>query len=307
MEELVERLKESKEPEDRLKVLLDLSERYQDENPNKAWEYSIMAYEMAEATTDKRFLAQASELIAKSLWRLSEYSDGIIRFQESLDHYLAISDFYGVARCYCGMGIISGEIEEYDVSLEYFELGLNAAKRAGKEVLSATLSGNIGHTLLQLGEQDKAIQQFEFALNYFEEVNDLQGVANMFGGIAGVKVSLGEYETALSMLSNAHTICLKLNNMRGVANTLLNMGIVLQKMGHHDYAQHKLQQALKHATAVNLKTLQQQIITNLIEVCNKLGETSLADEYFQLYEQYAFEERKQKAKDVNRSTQKLPH
>lgn len=303
--ELMEQFRLSDNTYDKIRILLELSQLNKDADPNRAWEYAAKAHRMALRVNDKISIASASEALANCLWRLSEYEEGIEKYLEALDTYFECADLNGVARCYCGMGIISGVVEDFYAAMDYFEQALTVAKRDNQHARAATIVGNIGHILFKLKQSEKAIQRFNYALKFFEDNDDKEGIANMLVAIAGVHVYNGKPFDALRMLTRAKDIQMRLNHNRGLVNTLMNIGISLRLMGQYEESKWRLEDSLSKAKAANLHSLEQEILTNLIGVCTELGDEECADKYMKYYLSRQFEEQKQSAKTAGGFSRKL--
>ena len=284
---------------EKLEVLIQLVELLKDENFIKACEYAHEAIELAEKLSDAKANARAREGLANSLWKMSEYQESIIQFQAALDLKLGLSDHYGVAQCYCGMGIVSGILEQNDVALDYFERALSSAQVAKRFQLAASITGNIGHVYFKLSRFEDSLQCFQHAHDYFIEIGYFRGIADMLDGMAGVYVHRGQHEEGIEILRKSLALRQQENYKRGIACSMLNIGIANKQAGKPKQAKFELETALSYMRSINLKIYEQELLQQLLDVCLELGETESFRKYLQDYERAQYEESKQKGQQRN--------
>lgn len=292
-------LKEANDDFTRLEILLQMVRVLKDDDFVEGWKCANEALELSRKLNDRSATASALEGFANILWKLAEYSQSIEYFEQALDKYLGLGELYGVARCYCGMGIISGTMEQYRTALEYFEEGLSAARRAGKHHLAATITGNIGHIYFNLGRYQDAMDCFNHGLDFYNEVGESQGTANMLGGMAGVYVFQGEFTKGLELVRRALVLHKQVKHKRGIAVSMMNIGIALQKMGKLEQARTELKSALNYARSIGLKMSEYEILKHLSQVCSELGDEEASAQYLRLYMDGQKEENQQNVKRKN--------
>lgn len=292
-------LKEANDDFTRLEILLQMIRVLKDDDFVEGWKCANDALELSKKLNDRGANASAHEGFANILWKLAEYSQSIEYFEQALDKYLGLGDLYGVARCYCGMGIISGTMEQYRTALEYFEEGLSAARRAGKHHLAATITGNIGHIYFNLGRYQDAMDCFNHGLDFYSEIGESQGTANMLGGMAGVHVFQGEFTKGLELVRRALVLHKQVKHKRGIAVSMMNIGIALQKMGKLEQARTELKSALNYARSIGLKMSEYEILKHLSQVCSELGDEEASAQYLRLYMDGQREENQQNVKRKN--------
>lgn len=291
VENLENVLKQASSPKEEMDALLALSDYHTDHELVDGWNYGKRALRVAETLNDRDKISRANELIAMSLRKLTEYPEALTHFELALDSYLSSGDLYGVARCYCGMGIVCGSMEEYRTSLEYFEESLSACRRAKKDNLAATVVGNIGHCHFQLGRYKDAEQCFQHAISYYNDKNSDVPQANMIGGLAGVYVHTGEFDKGLASLEQAKQLYTKVDDEHGLSVAMMNEGLTYQKMGNLVRAKGALIQALAFARSVQFTMTELDCLKYLAEVCTQLNQEEEAQKYLAEYLNSENEER----------------
>lgn len=283
-----------KENTDKLQILLELAQLVERKDCELAHSYANQALELAVLLENDADNAKAREILGKSFWRLSEYEESIMQYQAAINKYKMLSDYYGLAKCYSGMGIVSASIDDYNAAIQYFEYAISAAQRAEKHILSATISGNIGHTHFQFGNYQSAMDCFEHAYWFYIEIEALDGVANMLEGMAGVKVVQANYNEAIENLRTSLVLRKQINDKQGIAVTSLNLGITLRQQGEINKAKIELENAFCYMQSIGLKAYQQETLKQLMDVCLELNQTTTFNSYLQLYESGQYEVKKSK-------------
>lgn len=290
--QLERKLNSTDDDNQRLEILLELLERHKESEYVDGWKCGNDALELAERFGDRAAIALAHEGIANCLWKLAEFAEALEHYEKALDNHLSQSDLHGAARCYCGMGIVTGSMDNYKSALEYFEDGLSAAKRAGRHELAATLVGNIGHVYFNFGNYPDAMRCFESSYQFYQESGNAHGAANMLGGMAGIHVYQGEQEKGLELVRRGIQLHKKAGNVRGIAVGMMNVGVALQKMGKLEQAKKELKAALNYSRSISLKSTEHDVLRILSEVCSELEEHEQANNYLELYLDAQREEKK---------------
>lgn len=280
---LEQALVSSETPNARLKAILNLMDALSKQDYPRCKTLSGQAIELAQKLKDRSSMAKANEGAGQAMWKMAEFSQAMKHYEVALDGFLGVGDLYGVARCYCGLGIICGVLEQYEVSLEYFEEGLSASQRADKPKLSATLVGNIGHVYFKLDQLDKAFAQFEQGLDYYIEFDDKHGAANMLGGMAGVHVYEGEFEKGIDLVEQSLKLHREAGHHRGVAVALMNLGLAHQKKGSLQKALNYLLEAMKYASKRHLKTVEFDLHKNLSQLYAEMENDKKSSEHLETY------------------------
>jgi len=292
IQELEKKHQEASTETERLEVLLELVEYHTNDDYVEAWRCGQEALDLATVLGSRENIARSHEGLARTLWKLAEYTEALDHYETALDGFLGVGNLYGVAKCYCGMGVICGVMEEYGTALEHFDEGLSAARRSSRTHLAATISGNIGHVYFKIGRYAQAIECFEHGLSFFQENKLDEGIANMLSGLAGVYVYQGEHAKGLELVRRALEVHKRGKNPRGIAVSMMNIGIALQKMGKLEKAKSELKSALNYSRSINLKMTEHDILKNLSQLCSELGQEVESREYLELYLAAQREEKK---------------
>ncbi|MBL4587526.1 MAG: tetratricopeptide repeat protein [Flavobacteriales bacterium] len=284
-------LKQDQQPAERLNTLLQILEAVDGMDLPRSEMLANKAIGLATQLNAPASLAKAHGHAAAALWKLAEYAQSMEHYDKALDKYLALGDMHGVAKCYIGKGIICGSLDEYRTSLEYFEHGLVASKKAARPLLSATIVGNIGNVYFQIGRYKDALDCFERGLEFYNEKEHPDEVAHMLGGMAGVYVYQGDLNKGLEYVKRTLSLHRKGVRPHGEAVALLNLGMTLRKMGRKEKAKLQLLEALAFTRSSKLKSVEFDIHQNLSQVYTELGRADESSKHLNLYLEMEKEEK----------------
>lgn len=262
----------------RSQTLLDLSDALGSTDFLRSLLTCQEAVKLAERTGDKLLLAKALSRLGNVQWKSGDNEGAQDSYARCLVLYDDLEDFKGLARVYCGLGIVHGNLKDSANALEFFEKGVVAAKKAGDEVILAHNLGNIGHIYLEIEDYVTALKYFAKALAIDRELGEegKQGVSNMLGAIAGVMVFQGEYEGAIERLEEALRIDEEIGNRRGTAVTLLNLGITYRKAERFAESITYFNRALAFAEKIHYGAILPQMHQQIAETYEAIGDSEEA-------------------------------
>jgi tetratricopeptide (TPR) repeat protein len=291
--ELEKQLKRATSEKEKLSALLDLAFHHVNEDFIDGWRFGQEALELSKVMIDDRSEAMAHEAIAGCLWKLTDYVDAIDHYEKALDINIANGDWYRVAKCYCGIGIIHGINEDFVHALDCFEQALKSAKQAGKLKLAATVTGNIGHVYMKTGKYEEALSCYKHTKSFHEENGFKQGAADMLSGMAGVAVLQGDYQRGLELARRALEAFKAIRHERGIAVGIMNVGEAQQRMGQLEESKKTLIKALNYSRSINLLMTESEVLKKLSQVCAELNQTEESAKYLDLYMASESEEKKE--------------
>jgi tetratricopeptide (TPR) repeat protein len=249
--------------------------------------------------------AECQEGKARMLWKMSDNPKAHKHYSMALEIHTELGNYYGMATCYGGLGMISSMSEEHSAALEFFELALSASRRAEHDSYTAVVVANIGNVYFALGRYDDAMACFERALDYHQKQHNLKEVAVMLNGIAGVYVYTERFEEGLELLHKALANDKKVGNTLGVITAMYNIGETLRKQGKLKEAVAQQLQTLKLAKKTNYQLMIYQGHEHLSVLYDLLEEPEKATHHLQLLMQAERDEKKWQVKKANEKLQRF--
>lgn len=266
-----------------VRSLLEQGGKLEETNQKLSYAAYKQALELATQQKDSALLADSHAGCARMLWKLSESYAAHKQFRLALELYIELGNFYGIARCYAGLGIISSNAEDYQAGLEFFEKALVAARKAQRHGFAAVLVANVGNVYFRLGRYNDAEDCFKQALKYHEEKENLDEIALTLNGLAGVYVYTRKYEEGLELLHRALVIDKALGRNHGMVLGLFNIGNTYRKQGKLNEALKQQLKALDAAQRIKAQTLVYQIHQELSVVYDELGEEEKSAKHLTLF------------------------
>ncbi len=129
------------------------------------------------------------------------------------------------------------------LSVEMFDAVLPFIERDRNPDLYATLIGNLGNSLITLGEFDRALVLHTEALEVFSARGDDSQTARELGALASIQFRIGNLERALAIVENALPLYEKARDQAGLVSALRLAGNAAAELGQHDTALEYLRRA----------------------------------------------------------------
>ncbi len=247
--------------------------------------------------------AKCQEGMARMLWKMADNPKAHKRYRIALEIHTELGNYYGMATCYGGLGIISSMSEEHTAALEFFELALTASRRAEHDSYTAVVVANIGNVYFALGRYDDAMACFERALDYHQKQHNLKESAVMLNGIAGVYVYTERFDEGLELLYKALANDKVVGNTLGVITAMYNIGETLRKQGKLKEAVAQQLRTLKLAKKTNYRLMIYQGHEHLSVLYDLLNEPEKATHHLQLFMEAERDEKKWTVKKANEKLQ----
>ena len=128
-------------------------------------------------------------------------------------------------------------------SVEMFDAVLPLIERDRNPDLYATLIGNLGNSLITLGEFDRALMLHTEALEVFSARGDDSQTARELAALASIQFRSGNVEQALATLENALPLYERAQDQAGLVSALRLAGNAAAELGQHDTALDYLRRA----------------------------------------------------------------
>lgn len=244
-------LKLAENANDKVDILLKLSNEFNNNDPTKALNYAQKACSISEEIDYENGRLNSLINMARNYWSITDYKTAMefaVKAKElaeelSADRELALSLYI--------IGIIYFELDDYNKSAEYFFECLKINEQINdKEGIGRTFS-SIGSLNFKQKNYDKALEYFFKSLNIAKEINDRFGIARGLNNIAAVYGDMADYSKACQYIEEALEINKKLMNRKSEGINYINLGDINLRLKNYNVAFKYLQQAL--LTYKNLK------------------------------------------------------
>jgi signal transduction histidine kinase/ActR/RegA family two-component response regulator len=230
----------------KIDLLLDLSEAYLNQQPQRTADLANEALELSVALNDLSRQAKSISLIGDAHWMKGDNIEALDLYFQSDKIYKQISDNKGLANCANSIGRIYRLLGEYASSLEFHLTALNIYEELNDEAGIASSLINSGVAYRNLGNKDLALENYAKALEISSKLNDLSNKVSALISIGNVYWYDNDNIEALSYYEKALATTQE-NNYQGQhsGGVLNNIGNVHRNLGDLDKALDYYSQALK--------------------------------------------------------------
>lgn len=247
-------------------------------NPEKALNYSDMAFKLAAKTGFKKGQATTYLMLGSMYYDNGNFNDALRNYKKSLVLRQELNDSSGIAQSLNNMGDAFVNLGYYkDAIKNYFDaidigIAMNDVKLIGYN--------NVAAAYYYLGDYTNAIQNYIKAAEVFEKNGKTEKTVNPLLGIGNVYMVMKNYKKALPYYHKALEISSEFKNSSGVFNSLNNIGIVYENVKKNDSALTYYQKALEIAQNVNNKSFIANSFLNIGNVQIRLKRNYFALEYY---------------------------
>ena len=237
-------LKLAENVNDKVDILLKLSNEFNNNNPTKALNYAQKAYSISEEIDNKKGILNSMNNLAWSYLRITDYKMAMefaVKAKELAEELNLVKE---LSKSLYIIGIIYIELGAFDKSAEYFFESLKLSEQINdKEEIGKIFSG-IGSINLEQKNYEKALEYYFKSLKIAKEINDRIGIARGLNNIAAAYGDMDDYSKAYKYFEEALEINKKLMNKKSEAINYLNLGIINLNLKNYNVAFEYLQQAL---------------------------------------------------------------
>ena len=179
------------------------------------------------------------------------------------------------------MGIIYGQLSDYEHALEYFEKALALEEKRGDKNGMAINLGYIGMVYTGLSDYPRGLEYMQKALAIDEELGVGNNLAASLHNIGTVYSNLAEYSRALEYFGKALAMNEKNGNNVWMANNFTHISDIYWQMSNYPLALEYSQKSLAIREQYQGKDAATSALGNIGFIYASMGDYSLALEYMQ--------------------------
>jgi len=251
--------------------------------PDSAFYFAQMQYELAEATGNKQSMADALNTQGATFYIQGNYDKALEYYDKSLKIKEEIGNKNGMADSYGNMGLIYSHQGNHEQALEYNQKSLNIFEEIGNKRGMAASYNNIGIIYKNQGNYEQAMEYYEKSFKIKEELGNKRGMAISYNNIGEIYGEQGNYEKALKYYDKSLKIEEEVGNKTGMAGSYNNMGSLAFEQGNYPEALDLGKKALALAQAVGVVTEIKEASNLLYDIYKKTDQSAKALEMYELY------------------------
>jgi len=292
-------LEETNNVEEKISILLDLTQKYEYKNLDTALGFARQAHVLASKSNLIDQEAKVNLVIANLFLIYQDVEKSLDHIYESLRLYEEVDNREGVSDSYNAIGIAYYMQSNFDKAFEYFEKSYNINNELGNKIALATDLNNLGNVYLSKGEYEKCIPYYLDAIKINKEIGDLFGQGINFLNLGESYYKQGRKEASLNYYNKALEIAKKINKHELITTTQNNIASFY--LENNDFKNGILfaSESLKISKKFNLK----KNIYNAAKILQEayLGEKNLDSAYKYAIIQYSMKD----SLDIEEATQKI--
>lgn len=247
----------------KVRLLLDLFDEYQYEDPAQAEKTVQRALGVATQIKDRRYEVMALNSFANLLNGRAQNDSAITVFQNALALAERIDYASGKGIALLGLGNTYLSKGDLDTAEAYHQRNIAFAQEVDDFEGLASSHNNLGNIYNETGEYKKAMEAYTYAAKMNTEIGNEKNAGINFANIGLINQKLTNYDRALDYYAKSDSLFKKFDFLPGRAFVLKNMGVVYRNQQKPDEALEKYRQALESYQQMDLKREMSQVYENI--------------------------------------------
>lgn len=246
----------------------------------------ILGEEAFRLATDLKYVqgaAFAKRVSGVAYWTLGEPKQALFDLYEGLKLYEDLDDLEGISNVKLNIGMVYADIDEDSISLKQFNEAIVGFTQLNLDDRVATAYTKLGTLQMENGILDKAHANISNALNIHTRNNFEYGMAEAHNRLGRVYLEQGNLEQADYHLRQALTLGRKIEDKDGLVNNILQFGKLFKMEKDYELADMHFKLALNRAQGMHLNNYRLEILKNLADLKQEIGQNDSALIYYSQY------------------------
>lgn len=267
---------------DKVIVLLQLVNEYQDNNLEKAFEFGKEANTIALQLNDKRITCKVLNGMGNLYLLKQDLGAASKQYYTSLKIGEELKDDTVIAKCYNSIGKIYYFKNSYEEALDYFlkSLAINLRLNLGEEVSTNYI--HIGSVYNNQKKYTEALQSFDNALKAQQEIGSKKNTAAVYSNMGISYFRMGKTDLAIESFKTSIQKAEVVGNKKYLATATANLASMYAMLNMLPEAAKALAQSLEYAKATGIKELIYSKYKGLAEFYKEQKDFPRAYEYAHL-------------------------
>ncbi|MBN1150219.1 tetratricopeptide repeat protein [candidate division WOR-3 bacterium] len=257
-------LESCSDDDERVSVLLEMSEKWRNKNIEKSLFFSEKALSIAENNGDKRQIAKSVFYVGTGKALCGKLRESVILFEKALEIAEEIGDEGLKASLCSSVGLNRYYLGDYALALEKLEKAVTFSKETGNEIVLAQALSNLALVYDKIGKPEKSLELLLESLRIEESLEkNFVKIADTLGNIGTIYKSISDIEKAFEFYEKSLILYIRARDKKGMAGAMSNMASVFEEKGSVEKAQKYYSKALKLAREVDHREFESKILNNL--------------------------------------------
>ncbi len=219
-----------------IKKLLDYAMSIAGKNRDSALFYVAFAYEKSQSINYKWGRAEAAHLLGTNEMRQGQFKKAEALYRESLDIFRSLKDSGRIALNLTVLGVNEGLQNHSAEALGWFLRAMRIYELGNDKEGLAEIYYKIGLVYGQVNDFEKALHYQNLSLQHAKTVGNKRMQMGVLTNIGMLQGKEKKYAEAIKTLYAARTLSLELNHQANLADVRLNLGNVYRETGRYDSA-----------------------------------------------------------------------
>lgn len=244
-------LKLADNPDQKIEILLKLSNKFNNIDPHKALSYAKEAYYSSLENDNDNNILNSMLCIARNYWSITDYKNAMQYAVKSEELAKELNSPQDLSLSQYIIGIIYLELDDYNKTAEYFFKSLKLSEQIGDKEAIGRIYNGIGSVNSKQKNYNKALEYYLKSLHIAEEIKDSIGIARGLNNIAAAYANKEDYIRARDYTEKALRMNKELMNRKSEGINCLNLGDIYLKLKDYGAAYDNLQKALQFYEDLN--------------------------------------------------------
>ncbi len=269
-------------PKQKVDILLLLSDRYKNINPDKSLDYAEKAYIQSTQIDYQKATVKALIDLSEIYWGTTDFKTAIEYAQRAKQMAEELGLKKELALSLRSIGLIFIELNDYEKSSGYFFDALKLFEEINDKQGIAKIESDIGALNFYQANYDKALEYFFLSLKTSKETNNREGISRALNNIAAVYETTQDYQKAIQYFMKASEMNRELGNRRSEGINYMNLGTINFMQKNYDESLGYYNKALDIFTDLQSKILQARCHVNMANYFVETGDSAKSMTYARL-------------------------
>jgi tetratricopeptide (TPR) repeat protein len=220
------------DPKEKIRLYLQLSLLFENEQPDSSIVYLDPARTLAKQIEDPKLTAEVYYSLGNVAVMRNQLDLAFNNFKVAAILFRKAGDTLGYARMLMLQGNITAVREDAATAMGYFMESIDLAEKYGYNNILSHLYNNVGTIYMQSNDRKKALTYFTLALKTFIKNGDSANLGTALLNIGSAYREMGNSAMAASYINRAYIIFQKEKDDFSIANCMMTLGVIENLKGN---------------------------------------------------------------------------
>lgn len=263
----------------RVGMLLDLSKKYADNEPDKAFQYAFQALTLALNIEFEEGKGKAHNNLGDLYWYKNDFVSAAEHYSTALGIYETLEDKAAIAECYRNIGWVRFDAREYAEAIINYTTALTINKELGRNKQMGQNYNDIGIVYCTLKNYSESLNNYCLGIDIQEAEGNKKELAALYENLGVLYKELGNMEMSIEYSHRTLVVSKEIDNRRYIALSFFNIADYYVKADSNKKAAQTFDSALYYAGAMKDNPLIKGIYEGYAQLEAKQGNYEKAIEY----------------------------